>query len=96
MKKIRDNYHCCLYAKNWEGVKELNRLISGSFNRKDNHFYYTPRILIEDLINASDNIIISSACLGGLFSKGNDNIKQRFFRFLYKNKDRCFFRDTTS
>ena len=89
-EKIRDNYHCCLYAKNWEGVKELNRLISGSFNRKDNHFYYTPRILIEDLINASDNIIISSACLGGLFSKGNDNIKQRFLDFYIKNKDRCF------
>ena len=26
--KVRDNYHCCLYARNWEGVKELNKLIN--------------------------------------------------------------------
>ena len=89
-EKIRDNYHCCLYAKNWEGVKELNKLISGSFNRKDNHFYYTPRILIDDIINTSNNIIISSACLGGLFNKGNDDIKQRFLDFYIQNKHRCF------
>lgn len=89
-EKIRDNYHCCLYAKNWEGVKELNKLISSSFNRKDNHFYYTPRILIDDLFNTSDNIIIASACLGGVFNKGNDNIKKRFLNFFIKNKQRCF------
>jgi len=33
--KIRDNYHCILLAKNYEGFKELNRLISSSFNRAD-------------------------------------------------------------
>ena len=26
-EKIKDNYHCCLYARNYEGVKELNKLI---------------------------------------------------------------------
>ena len=31
--KHRDNYHCVLIAKNYDGVKELNRLISNSFNR---------------------------------------------------------------
>ena len=89
-EKVRDNYHCCLYARNWEGVKELNRLISSSFNRTDNHFYYAPRILIDDLMKTSNNIIISSACLGGIFNKGNDNVKQRFLEFYIKNKDRCF------
>ena len=89
-EKIRDNYHCCLYAKNFEGVKELNVLISKSYNRKDNHFYYTPRILIDDLLNTSDNIIIASACLGGVFSKGTDKVKQRFIEFFIKNKHRCF------
>ncbi len=88
--KIRDNYHCCLYARNWDGVKELNKLISTSYNRNDNHFYYTPRILIDDLFNTSDNIIIASACLGGVFNKGNENIKKRFIEFFVKNKDRCF------
>ena len=34
-EKVRDNLHCVLMAKNYEGFLELNRLISGSFNRKD-------------------------------------------------------------
>ena len=89
-EKVRDNYHCCLYAKNWDGVKELNKLISSSFNRKDNHFYYAPRILIDDLFNTSDNIIITSACLGGVFNKGNSKIKERFLNFFIQNKHRCF------
>ena len=88
--KIRDNYHCCLYARNWEGVKELNKLISNSYNRNDNHFYYTPRILIDDLFKTSDNIIVASACLGGVFNKGNDKVKKRMLDFFIKNKDRCF------
>lgn len=88
--KIRDNYHCCLYARNWEGVKELNKLISNSYNRNDNHFYYTPRILIDDLFNTSDNIIVASACLGGVFNKGNSDIKKRMLNFFVENKDRCF------
>ena len=89
-EKIRDNYHCCLYARNWEGVKELNKLISNSYNRNDNHFYYTPRILIDDLFNTSDNIIVASACLGGVFNKGNSDIKKRMLNFFIENKDRCF------
>ena len=88
--KVRDNYHCCLYARNWEGVKELNKLISNSYNRNDNHFYYTPRILIDDLFKTSDNIIVASACLGGVFKKGNDEVKKRMLDFFIKNKDRCF------
>ena len=43
-EKVRDNYHCVLIARNYEGFLELNGLISQSFNRKDNHFYYAPRI----------------------------------------------------
>ena len=88
--KVRDNYHCCLYARNWEGVKELNKLISNSYNRNDNHFYYTPRILIDDLFKTSDNIIVASACLGGVFNKGNNEVKKRMLDFFIKNKDRCF------
>ena len=55
--KLRDNWHCLLIAKNFEGVKELNRLASKSFNRKDGHYYYAPRIEFIDLINTTDNII---------------------------------------
>lgn len=89
-EKIRDNYHCSLYAKNYEGVLELNLLSSKSFNRTDGHFYYTPRITIDELISTSDNIIISTACLGGIIHNGTDRIKEKFLTFLTQNKDRCF------
>lgn len=86
---IRDNYHCILIAKNWEGVKELNKLSSKSFYR-DGHFYYQPRITFEELENTSDNIIVTSACIGGCLCKGDTKIKQRYLKFLIKNKYRCF------
>ena len=89
-EKVRDNYHCVLIARNYDGLRELNRLITHSFNRKDGHFYYTPRITFEELVNTSENIIITSACVGGIFGKGNDVIKSRFLNFMSSNKDRCF------
>ena len=91
-EKIRDNYHCCLYAKNLEGFKELNKLLSHevAFNREDNHFYYTPRISIDELMSTSDNIIITTACLGGVLNGGSDSLKKRFIDFLINNKHRCF------
>lgn len=88
--KIRDNYHCCLYAKNYEGVLELNRLSSNSFNREDGHFYYVPRVTIDELIGTSNNIIVSTACLGGILHNGSEPIKKKFLCFLEKNRDRCF------
>lgn len=96
-EKVRDNYHCLLFAKNYEGFKELNRLVSASFNRASvkcygdkEQFYYSPRILFEELINTSDNIIISTACLAGILCKGNSNIKKRFLQFIIQNKHRCY------
>lgn len=89
-KKIRDNYHCVLIAKNYDGVKELNSLSSHSFNRQDNHFYYVPRITIDELLKTSDNIIISTACLGGILHNGTDVIKDKFISFLIKNRHRCY------
>lgn len=89
-EKIRDNYHCCLYAKNYQGVKELNKLITKSFNRQDNHFYYTPRITLDELENTSDNILVTSACCGGVFGKGNKEVQDRYLNFFIKNKKRCY------
>ena len=88
--KQRDNYHCILLAKNYDGFLEINELSSKSFNRKDGHFYYAPRITYEELENTSDNIIISTACLGGILSKGNEVIKDHFINFLRRNNHRCF------
>lgn len=90
-EKIRDNYHCVLIARNFEGFKELNKLISQSFNRKDNHFYYVPRISFEELFNTSENIIFTTACVGGVMYKANEATKAKFLKFMCQHKDRCFF-----
>ena len=89
-EKVRDNYHCVLLAKNYDGFLELNSLVSNSFNRKDNHYYYAPRITFEELFSTSDNIIITTACIGGVLGKADDEIKQRYVEFLINNKHRCF------
>lgn len=89
-EKIRDNWHCVLIGKNWNGVRELNYLASKSFNRKDNHFFYVPRITINDLLSTSDNIIITSACLGGPLNHAPENIVKQLLEFMAKNKHRCF------
>ena len=89
-EKVRDNYHCILIAKNYDGVLELNQMVSNSFNRQDGHFYYMPRITYDELENTSDNIIITTACLGGILYKGTDTIKDKFINFLNRNNHRCF------
>lgn len=90
-EKVRDNYHCVLLAKNYEGFLELNQLVSNSFNRKDNHFYYAPRITFDELFSTSDNILVTTACVGGVFGKGDEDTQRAFLDFMVKNKHRCFF-----
>lgn len=90
-EKVRDNYHCVLVARNYDGFLELNRLISSSFNRKDNHFYYVPRVSFDELFATSENIIVTTACVGGVFgNKATQETKEKYFDFLSKNKNRCF------
>ena len=96
-RKIKDNYHVVIMAKNYEGFLELNRLSSIAFNRgeviasgENEHFYYVPRITFDELCSISDNLIVTSACLGGILAKGNEDIKQRFINFLVAHKDNCF------
>lgn len=65
--KVRDNYHTVLMARNMEGVRELNELVSLS-SRKD-HVYYTNRLTFEEFLGISDNIISTSACLASPLNK---------------------------
>ena len=88
--KTRDNYHCVLIAKNYDGVKELNQLVSKSFCRDNFHFYYMPRISFDELFKTSSNIIITTACLGGVLNNGTPIAKERMLGFLKQNKNRCF------
>lgn len=86
-------YHIGLYSKNYEGVKELNKLVSKS-TLKDGHFYFNPRISFEELINTSNNIIITTACLASplwqLTKKEDVENRDRILKFLKENKHRCF------
>lgn len=65
-------YHIGLYAKNYEGVKEINKIVSNATlkskgeNSNGSPFYYNPRISIEQLENTSDNIIVTTACLASM------------------------------
>ena len=95
--KVRDNYHCVLISANLQGFYELNKIISHSYNRsnvkiveEDDRYYYAPRVLFSDILNTSDNIIICTACIAGILSKGNPKIQEQFIKFLEKNKHRCF------
>ena len=85
----RDNYHVVLIAKNYDGVVELNELSSRGFQR-DGHFYYNPRISFDELISTSDNIIVCTACVGGILASGTKEIQEKFLKFLIENKHRCY------
>lgn len=73
--KLEENirgYHIGLYSKNLDGVKELNTLASLSTSKgsgvddTDRHSYYNPRISLNEIMNTSENIIITSACLNSV------------------------------
>lgn len=66
-EKVRDNYHTVLMARNMDGLKELNELISKSCD--EDHFYYTNRISFDEFLGISDNIISTSACLASPLNK---------------------------
>jgi len=101
----RDNYHYMLIAKNYDGVKELNQLTSGSFVKEDGHYYYNPRMSFDELKNTSDNILMTSACLAsplwrlqnrayGEFGVKDKDAKRELedlLNWMEKNRHRMFF-----
>lgn len=92
--------HIGLYAKNLKGVYELNKLISISSSKgkledkSDRHLYYNPRISLGEIMNTSDNIIVTSACLASPLNKWDTDEKRESFqtliKWMVKNKHRCF------
>lgn len=79
--KRRDNYHTILLAKNYEGVKELNRLVYTS--KMKDHFYYDRRITFDEFLNISDNIIKISACLASPLNKYRKTKDKTFEKLLH-------------
>lgn len=91
-KELGDNErgaHIGLYARNFDGVLELNTIIS-KMDIKDGHMYFTPRLSLEELENTSANIIITTACLASPLNKWSDSFYDRLVNWLAKNTDRCF------
>lgn len=75
-EKVKDNYHTILIAKNYDGVKEINTLVSKSTNAMQlitgdtvNHFYHKPRISFDEFFGISKNVIKISACLASPLNK---------------------------
>lgn len=65
--KVRDNYHTVLLARNFEGVKEINAIISRSACQ--DHFYYVNRVTFDEFFSLSNNVIKISACLASPLNK---------------------------
>lgn len=64
-------FHLVIIPRNFEGYKQLNKIVSES-NFGDS-FYYKPRISIGSFKDIGDNFICSSACLGSRIAKVKDN-----------------------
>lgn len=72
-EKVRDNFHTILIVRNFEGFKELNKLID--LSTQDDHFYYKNRISFDEFLNISDNVIKISACLASPLNRlSEDNL----------------------
>ena len=87
-EKIRDNYHTILIAKNLDGLKEMNRVISRATD--EDHFYYKPRVTFEEFLSLSDNVIKISACLASPlneYRKNQDKAGNELFLKLFEKYD---------
>ena len=64
-RKDRSNRHIIIIALNHDGIRDLNRIISESF---ETGMYYKPRIDKELLFSLNpQNVIITTACVAGLW-----------------------------
>ena len=79
-KKIRDNYHTILIAKNYAGLQEINTLID--LSTQEDHFYYKPRLTFEEFKNISSNVIKISACLASPLNKLRDESLIQYYDYL--------------
>ena len=66
-RRVRDNYHTVLMARNMDGLRELNSLVSRSCDA--DHFYYTNRLSFDEFLDMSPNILSTSACLASPLNK---------------------------
>lgn len=82
-KKDRSNKHIIIIALNHDGIRDLNRIITESF---ETGMYYRPRIDEGLLFSLNpNNVMITTACVAGLWNeeeliiKMKDYFKNNFF-----------------
>ena len=63
---LRQRRHLVVLAKNQKGLTNLYKLIS--ISHKKPYMYYSPRIDLGLLKKHSEGLIVTSACLGGVFA----------------------------
>ncbi len=90
LKPKKGYYHLTVLVKNFEGYKNLCRLSTLSF--KPDHFYYKPRVTIDELFAHKEGLIIGSGCLAGPICdellKGNEPLAEEYVKeFLKQFKD---------
>lgn len=79
-EKDRRNFHIIIIAKNTDGYKEINKLVSEA---NVTGMYYKPRIDKELLFNVNpNNVIITTACTGGILRDDFDN-SEEFLKELH-------------
>lgn len=91
--KVRDNYHMMFIAKNLDGVRELNKMSSKAYYKNDGHYYYDARFSLDEVMATSDNIMITTSCLGGILAKGRrlgSPVVDKFLDWAIMNKHRVF------
>jgi len=87
----KERFHIGLYAKNYEGVTELNRMLAMSTNKEDGHFYKSQRFSVEEIMGTTANIIVTTACVASMLAKiPEDEYTVRFLEWMSDNRDRCF------
>ena len=62
-------FHLVVLAKNEEGRKAINKLVTKS-NLEG--FYYKPRVQLSDFVPYANNLIVSSACLASKIAREGD------------------------
>ena len=92
-KKIRDNFHLIVLAKNLTGWHNMIKLHNLSYS--DKRYYYDPRITLEDLVEHKEGLIITSACIGGVLGRpwmegDYDKIKE-YLDILHSNFGEDFY-----
>lgn len=82
-KKLKDNYHTILIARDEQGVREINQTITVSTDPE--HTYYKNRITFDEFLKLSPHVITTSACLASPLN--NLDVKNPWYEKLIQRYD---------